>query len=50
MRTKSIIYLLFFIISTCQIALGQMKWYNPMNASNYPIHGRAWNEEIGKKF
>lgn len=50
MRMKSIIYLPFFIISTCQIALGQMKWYNPMNSSNYPIHGRAWNEEIGKNF
>lgn len=51
MRTLKIIFFIL-LISTIggQTVLAQLKWYNPMEETIPPIHGRFWNTEIGANY
>ena len=44
-------FVLFVYVSVLSLQLtAQTQWYDPMQESVPPVHGRAWNREIGKSY
>lgn len=45
-----IICLIILVIINGECLFANIKWYNPLKDSKLPIHGRFWNNEIGKNY